>query len=148
MTNFASQLKSEIQRIARKELRAETLALKKSSSVYRSEIASLKRRIASLEASIKKLTKTAGSLAKTVAAEKEPTEAGAALRWRASGFAALRNKLDLSAADMGKLLGVSSATVYNWENGKSHPRASQLPAVASVRKLGKREAAAKLAALK
>jgi hypothetical protein len=36
--------------------------------------------------------------------------------------------------------------VYHWETGKSRPRAAQLAAIAAVRKLGKREVAARLAA--
>lgn len=39
MSNFAQQIKGEISRIARKEVRAETQALKKASTQYRSEIA-------------------------------------------------------------------------------------------------------------
>lgn len=45
MANIASFLKSEISRIARKEIRAETETLKKASSQYRSDIAALKRRL-------------------------------------------------------------------------------------------------------
>jgi len=43
MANIASLLKSEISRIARKEVRAETQTLKKASAQYRSDIAALKR---------------------------------------------------------------------------------------------------------
>jgi DNA-binding transcriptional regulator YiaG len=61
------------------------------------------------------------------------------------GFAALRKKLSLSAAEMAKLLGVSAQSVYHWETGKSKPRASQLQAIAAVRKMGKKAVAIKLA---
>ncbi len=49
MPNFASLLKSEILRLARKGARAEIESLRKASSRYRSEIAELKRRIEQLE---------------------------------------------------------------------------------------------------
>jgi DNA-binding transcriptional regulator YiaG len=130
----------EISRIAGKEVRAETQALKKASAQYRSEIAALKRHIAGLEASIKKLSK--GQPAKV--AKPEEDEKSPALRFRVEGFAALRKKLGLSAADMGKLLGVSVQSVYHWETGKTKPRASQLAAISAVRKMGKKEVAAKL----
>jgi len=68
------------------------------------------------------------------------------LRFRVGGFASLRKKLGLSAAEMGKLVGVSAQSVYHWETGKSRPRASQLASIAAVRKLGKREVAARLSA--
>lgn len=141
MSTFANQLKSEIARLAKKEVRAETQALKKASAAYRGEIAALKRRIAGLEAQIKKQSKGAGQRKVVKNAEED---SGAALRFRVAGFAALRKKLGISAAEMGKLLGVSAQSVYHWETGKTKPRASQLAAISAVRKMGKREVAAKL----
>ncbi len=44
--NIATALKSEISRIARKEVRAEVCALKSASLRFRSDVAVLKRRIA------------------------------------------------------------------------------------------------------
>ncbi len=70
---------------------------------------------------------------------------GPALRFSAKGFAKLRQRLGLSAAALGTLLGVTAQSVYKWEDGKARPRAAQLQAIAAVRKLGKREAAARLA---
>ena len=142
MSTFANQLKSEISRLAKKEIRAETQALKKASAQYRSEIAALKRRIAGMESQLKKLGKVAG---RSKAVEATEEEGGTALRFRVAGFAALRKKLDISAADMGRLLGVSAQSVYHWETGKTKPRASQLGAIATVRKMGKRAVAARLA---
>ena len=66
------------------------------------------------------------------------------VRFRVGGFASLRKKLGLSAAEMGKLIGVSAQSVYHWETGKTKPRASQLTAISAVRKMGKKEVAAKL----
>ena len=144
MSTFANQLKSEISRLAKKEVRAETQALKKASAQYRSEIAALKRRIAGLEAQVKKLGKGAGRgrTANAVAND----ESGPSRRFRVDGFAAMRKKLGVSAAEMGKLLGVSAQSVYHWETGKTKPRASQLVAIAAVRKMGKKTVAAKLEA--
>ena len=141
MSTFANQLKSESSRLAKKEVRAETQALKKASAQYRSEIAALKRRVAGLEAQIKKQSKGA---ARAKPAENAEEEFGTSRRFRVAGFAALRKKLNISAAEMGKLLGVSAQSVYHWETGKTKPRASQLAAIAAVRKLGKRAVAAKL----
>jgi DNA-binding transcriptional regulator YiaG len=69
------------------------------------------------------------------------------LRFRASGLAGHRKRLGLSASDFGSLLGVSGQSVYKWEAGEVKPRRSQLQAIAAVRKLGRREAEARLAAL-
>ena len=142
MSHFAAQLKAEISRIARKEIRAESAAFKKATTQHRAEIASLKRRVASLESALKRMGRTPAAPLTAAAQEESP-----ALRFRAGGFANLRRKLDLSAAQMALLLGVSAQSVYHWEAGKSRPRASQLTAIAQVRRLGKREAAERLAGL-
>jgi len=137
MSNFANQLKSEIGRIAKKEIRSETSALKKSNSQYRSEIASLKRRLLALESSFKKYQKIAPKSVET-----SKSEMAESLRFRVSGFANLRKKLGVTANEMGKLLGVSGQSIYKWEQGKAKPRSSQLKAIAAVRKMGKREVSA------
>jgi len=52
---------------------------------------------------------------------------------------AQRTRLELSAREMGALVGVSAQTIYNWEAGTSRPKAEQLAVFAAVRKMGKRE---------
>ena len=142
MTTFANQLKFEIARIAKKSGKAETAELKKSSSKYRSEIAELKRRIASLESAISRIGKQAGKASKVSTSTPGDKEK---LRFRQDGFITLRKKLGLSANEMGQLLGVSGQSIYKWEQGKAKPRASQLPAIAAARKMGKKDVAKVLA---
>lgn len=139
MSTFAYQLKVEIARVAKKEVRGETKQLKQASSKYRSEIAALKRQVAGLEAAIKKLSNGQSRLAKADAGDSQEK-----LRFRAPRFVTLRKKLGLSAEQMGKLIGVSAQSVYHWEQGKSRPRSSQLPAIAAVRRMGKKDALLKL----
>jgi len=146
MSSFADQLKSEIARIARKEVRSETRALKKTNAQYRADIAALKRRFQELERALARLAKGGGGKAVRAPASDEDASAAPGLRFRVAGFANLRKKLGLSAAEMGQLIGVSAQSVYHWETGKARPRASQLAAIAAVRKLGKREVTARLAA--
>lgn len=135
MPNFASQIKTEISRLAKKESRQETAVLKKASAHHRSDIAALKRRVAQLESVIGKLTKVSKRLTKTV----EPVADDEKLRWRVPGFVSLRKNLGLSAEQMGKLVGVTGQSIYKWEQGKSRPRPEQLKAIAAVRKMGKRQ---------
>lgn len=142
MPNIGSLLKDEIQRVARKELRAETRQLKKTVAQYRGQIAQLKRRLQTLEQQVRR---QARSTARVAAAEPEQDE-GPALRFSAKGLAAQRKRLGLSAASVARILGVSALSVYKWESGKTRPRARQLEAIASLRKMGKREAQARLAA--
>ena len=146
MSNFVGLFKAEIQRLSKREARQQTEPLKKSSAQYRSEIAALKRRLATLEATVRRLQKGGAARARPVS-DDAAGDAEQKLRFRREGFATLRKKLGLSAADMGKLLGVSGQSVYHWETGKARPRASQLPAIAAVRKMGKKTALARLGEL-
>jgi DNA-binding XRE family transcriptional regulator len=150
MPNLASVLKTEISRISRKEVRAETESLKKAAAVQRSEIASLKRRIQELEKQLKALSKAAGrSAVKAPAALVAESEGDAeGLRFRAEGMASNRKRLGLSAADFGLLVGATGQSVYSWEQGKSKPRAKALATIAALRGIGKREVAKRLEALK
>ncbi|MBB6598369.1 helix-turn-helix domain-containing protein [Luteimonas sp. MC1825] len=141
MSNLASTLKSEISRLARKEMKAQTDALRKASSGYRRDIAELKRQVAVLSRQVKK---AGGRQAADTSAGEDDTTAS---RFSAKGLKSLRARLDLSAADFGKLAGASAQSVYNWENGKTIPRATQVAGIVPLRSLGKREAQARLEAL-
>jgi DNA-binding transcriptional regulator YiaG len=141
VSNLAAALKEEITRLVRKELRQETESLKHAASKHRSEIAALKRRVSDLEKSLARASK---------APRTAPALAGddsKAVRFSAPGLRKLRDRLDLSAHQLGLLLEVSPQSIYNWESGTIRPRPEQVRAIASVRALGKREIAARLSAI-
>lgn len=140
MPNIASVLKSEITRIARKEIRAETEALKKAVGRYRAEIAALKRRAQSLEQQFRRVRE-----APPKPAPRATDESNKALRFSATGLAKQRQRLGMSADAIGTLVGASGQSVYNWEAGKVRPRAKHMPAIAALRKLSKAQAAQVLA---
>jgi DNA-binding transcriptional regulator YiaG len=146
MPNIAAVLKDEIARIARKEARAQTAEFKKASAQYRAHIAALRRRIEDLERQLKRANK-AGARSEAAAAEDDGDSQTTARRFSATRLAAQRKKLGLSAADFAALIGVSGQSVYKWEHGEARPRARQLEAIAALRGIGKREAAARLAQL-
>jgi DNA-binding transcriptional regulator YiaG len=137
MSNVASVLKEEIARVARKEIRRETSLLKKASTTYRSEIAALKRRVLELERQLRRIGK-GGRLSEAVAANDEMISRRT--RFSARSMAAQRQRLGLSAAECGLLIGASAQSIYNWEEGKARPRAQHLPAIFALRHLGRRQA--------
>ncbi len=154
---LADMLKQEITRLSRKATKAELQSLRSASAAQRKQIASLRQDLVQLERQIKALNRT---LEKTVApasagtlkrsASKGPasgneSDDAAHLRFRAGGLKTLRTKLGLSAADFGRLVGVSGQSIYLWETGKTRPRPAQLSALAEVRGIGKREATRRLA---
>lgn len=145
MANIASLLKTEVARVARKAVRGESAGLKKAVGSQRGEIAALKRRVLALEAQLRRLGKAAAAAAPSAAAPSEPAPA---LRFSPKGLASQRKRLGLSAHDCGLLVGASGQSVYNWEDGKARPRAAHLQALAALRGMGKKDAAARLAELR
>lgn len=139
--NFAGVLRSEISRLARKELKAETDAIKKASARYRTEIAALKREVGELRRQVKELSRAS---VRQPAKMEEAADQPVRIRYSAKGLAAQRQRLGLSAEKFGKLVGVSGQTIYLWESEKTKPRNLQLQAIVAVRKMGKREAIAAL----
>lgn len=136
MPDIASILKSEIARVARKEVRSEVEGLRKFVSGYRSEIAALKRRAQSLEQAVKRLQKPMPD------PEPLPIEATSKTpRFSAKSLASQRRRLGLSADAVGILVGASGQSVYNWEAGKARPRAGHLAAIVALRGLSKTQAA-------
>ena len=144
MPNVATVLKDEIRRLAKKEIKADVGTTKQAVARFRSDIANLKRMLGQQEREIKILKKELQKQGQASAKE-EPLEN---VRFSARSVKAQRSRLGLSAADYGKLLGVTGLTVYNWEHGTSRPRKAQLAALVAVRGIGKREAMARLADLK
>jgi len=144
MPNIASVLKEEIARVARKVSKPDGEALKKQVAQQRSAIAALRRRMDALERVLSRTEKTSRASQQSLVEASGDEGATERHRFSAKGFAKLRQRLALSAAQMGRLLDVSALSVYNWEGGKARPRAAQLAKIASVRGLGKREVAARL----
>ncbi len=140
MPDIAIVLREEISRLARKEIRQQVDPLKKSNTELRRTVAGLKAEVASLNRSLRFLQKQ-----EKRRLEKPPVAAtGKAIRFSPKWVKADRKRLGLSAKDYASLVGVSSLTIYNWENGKSKPNADRLAAWAEIRGIGKREAQRRL----
>jgi DNA-binding transcriptional regulator YiaG len=144
MTNIAKVLKEEIARIARRQLRAEVSTLKRAAARHRSDIAALKRQVAELGKRLSAEQRRRGAAAAAAPRSAEPADTGALQRFSAKGFASHRRRLGLSAAQLGRMFGVSGQTIYLWETGRARPRAKHMQAVAALRSMGRRQAAAVL----
>jgi len=145
LANLAVALKEVVRRLARKEIREETGKTKQAVNKYRRDIATLKRQLRAQEKEIAHLKAQERKRGGEEAVAEGPQEK---LRFSARSVRAQRQRLGLSAQDYGRLVGVTPLTIYNWEHGKARPRQAQFKALVDVRKLGKREAMAKLNELK
>lgn len=142
MPNLGSVLKEEITRLAKRALRAEVDAVKKTNGQHRRHIAALKRQVAQLERQVSALSRRAAS-----AGVAQGAASSRPVRFVAKGLRSQRARLGLSASDFGKLAGVSAQTVYNWERESAYPGREQLARLVALRGLGKREAGRRLEAL-
>jgi DNA-binding XRE family transcriptional regulator len=140
MPNFAQALKQEIARIARKEVRDDIVALRKASTAYRSEIASLKRSIKDLTAQLRLAKKAVARSASADVVEQSAMRRGRKRVFNAERLKAKRLSLGLSQAQMAQLLGISTLSQWKWESGQVTPRVSMLDQYCQVMGMGKREA--------
>lgn len=144
MPNIASIFKQEITRLARREIRSQTAVVRKATAQFRRDIAELKRQAAKLKAEVVSLQRQAARNVAPVVAQAEPQNG----RYSVKSVIAQRKRLGLSAADFGKLIGVTAQSIFNWEHSGSRPRQAQINALASLRSLGKTEALARLEQLR
>jgi len=139
MSKIVSVLKQEITRLARREVTAQTTALRKASAQYRRDIAQLKRQVDALSKRVAYFERLEKKRAK-----RAPLTSIEGKRFSRRGLKAHRKTVGLSAADYATLVGVTAQTIYSWEQGKSKPRDEQLALLLAVRDLGKREAQKRL----
>ena len=144
MPNIGVLLKEEISRLSRREVRRQVASMKKASTQYRRHIAALKREVADLRRQVALLVSRA---IKSAPAASVNATTGPA-RFAAGGLQAHRRRVGLSASDYGRLAGVGSQSIYNWEQGAARPSGAHRAALAELRRIGKREAHARLEQLR
>jgi DNA-binding transcriptional regulator YiaG len=148
MSNIVNVLKAEIARISRKEAKGATQGIGKSNTWLRKIVADLKKRLLLLEKENKRLV-AAMRKCQVELPQKPEAEEGKKVRFTSRGIRSLRNRLRLSQADFGKLVGTTPGAVHLWEkkDGPLSLRDKTKAAILSVRGLRAREAKEKLAEL-
>lgn len=149
MTTFADSLKKEIARVARKELREEIAALRKTSVTQRSEIAALRKQVKGIQAQVNQLgrVKKKSEAVQAVPADVQsltPIQSkgkpGRKVIFTPERLKTQRARLGFTQEQMAKLLEVSSLSIWKWESGGAVPRPSRVPKILERLALGKREA--------
>lgn len=143
MPNIAVTLRQEITRLARKEIKRESRVLRKASAQYRKLIAELRRETRRLQSDLLRFALQASREGPRRAPEADSKP----VRFSAKSVISQRKRLGFSAADYGKLVGVTGHTIYKWEHGTSRPRQAQVNALGELRTLGRKEARARLEVL-
>lgn len=141
MPNIAKVLKEEITRLARKEVRAAQEKSKGLTAQHHREITSLKGQVVALKRQVIALERQAR---KTGAAPQEPATSKR-IRFNPKGLVSTRKRLGLSAADLARMMGVSTQTIDNWERGVTKPGVDQRAKLGTLRHVGKRQVQTHLA---
>ncbi len=136
MGKIESTIKSEIQRLAKREIKSTFVPLRR-------EVRSLRLKLSSLSKNFSVLDRMAKEQIAPMAKEKfkletSPDEVKAA-RLTPPRIRRLRLKLGLSQRELADLTGASMGSVVMWEKGKFKPKSDKKGALIALRKLGKRQ---------
>lgn len=140
MPDIARVLKEEIQRIARKEVKAATTQIQKTNATLRRSVADLKRRLAAIEKGNKLLVASAERARKVElsVSDKEGEDA----RITAKMLKKMRARLGLTQTDLAYLIDSIPVTVGRWEQkeGRLSFRGTVKARIVEISKLTKAEA--------
>jgi DNA-binding transcriptional regulator YiaG len=145
MPDVARVLREEVQRLAKRQVKAALTPIKRDNVRLKKDVADIRRELTALTRTSRELlTRVTAVLS---ARETEvATQVAATLRPTSKSLARLRRRLGLSQVEFGRLLGVSGQAVLNWEGKGSRVRmrSANLAALAAIQKIGKREARRRL----
>jgi DNA-binding transcriptional regulator YiaG len=129
-----STIKSEIQRLSKREIRATFLPLRREVRAMRLRLSSLSKNFSTLN----RLTKEQMQNLPKKGLEATPEEVKAS-RLTPDRIRGLRKKLGISMRELGLLTGVTTWAVLMWEKGKFKPKAEKKAALVALKKFRKRE---------
>ena len=141
MPDLARVLREEVQRLAKRQVKAGLTPIKRDTVRLKQHVAGLRRELTALTRTSRELLARVTAVVTTKETE-VATERAAVLRPTSKSLARLRRRLDLTQVEFGKLLGVSGQAVLNWESKGSRVRmrSANLAALAGIQKIGNREA--------
>ncbi len=142
--SIMNELKAEITRLSRKEIKKELEPVKRVNAAQRGLIANLRRDVTALQKEVARLQKAAGKPAVPAAPEADGTKGF----WMSGkGVRSLRKRLGITQIELSKLAEVSHQSIVRWEKtaGKIPFRKKETPAkMQQIRAMDKRTAWAAL----
>jgi len=135
MGKLESIIKSEIQRLAKREVRSTFRPLRKEVWGMKLKLSNFIKNFTILDRLAKEASKGKSTEPKL---EASPEEVKAS-RLTPERIANLRKKLGISQRELGALVGATIGAVLSWEKGKFKPRGDKKAALVALRKVGKRD---------
>jgi DNA-binding transcriptional regulator YiaG len=136
MGKVESTIKSEIVRLAKREVRSTFFPLRREVYSLRIKLSSLIKNFVILDRLAKETLQERAKKKMELQASPEEVKIS---RLTPQRIRLLRNKLGISQKDLGILLGVSIGAVGMWEKGKFAPSAMKKASLIALRKLRKRD---------
>ncbi len=136
MGKIENIVKSEILRLAKKEVRAAFFPLRREVWKIRLNLSHLAKNFHSLERTTKEQIRRGESKKLKLEASMEEAKAS---RITPERIRNLRKKLGISQKNLAFLAGVSLSAVASWEKGKFHPNLNKKATLVAIRKLRKRD---------
>lgn len=134
MGKVESTIKSEILRLAKKEIKAAFFPLRREVWAMRLKLSGLSKGFATLNRRAKELR--LGEVKPKLEASPEEVKAS---RLTPERIRNLRMKKGLSQRELGILIGATTGAVLSWEKGKFKPKEDKKAALVALRKVKKRE---------
>ena len=148
--SIVDALKTEISRVAKKEINKALSPIKRVNASQRTLIAKLRRELTELQKQISQLQRSGGAAVVESRPAKNKEEDGRRGAWMTGkGVRSLRKKIGVTQVELAKLADVSGQTVVNWEktDGKiAFRQRITADRMQQIRKLTKKTAAKALAA--
>ena len=135
MGKLESIIKSEIQRLAKREVRSTFRPLRKEVWGLRLKLSNLFKNFSILDRLAKEASKGKSTEPKL---EASPEEVKAS-RLTPERISNLRKKLGISQRELGGLVGATIGAVLSWEKGKFRPQGGKKSALVALRKVRKRD---------
>ena len=135
MGKIESTIKSEIQRLAKHEVRTVFRPLRKEVWGIRLKLSNLLKAFAPMNRLAKEISESKAKEPKLAASPEEVK----ASRFTPERIRRLRGKLGISQRELGILVGATIGAVLSWEKGKFKPQGEKKAALVALRKVRKRD---------
>jgi DNA-binding transcriptional regulator YiaG len=136
MGKMESIIKSEVQRLAKREIHMKLAPLAKDIRLLKNKVSQLRKIVLLLERSIAHRQKVSGIREKPFQASPEEVKAS---RLSPRLIRSLRKQLGISQKELAILAGVSLGAAHLWETGKFKPKDEKKRILVALRKLGRKE---------
>jgi DNA-binding transcriptional regulator YiaG len=145
MANIESTIKSEIERLTKKQLKKTVTPLRKTLVALKKEISGLRKTLQLMEKAEIRSAKEAPAIRviptpvpiSVEPAPEKDRKAKVKTRVNPAMIQALRKKLGITQKELAALAGVSMGAVQLWEKGKIQPRDEKKAVLAGLRKMKK-----------